>query len=342
MGNVTIKQIAELAGVSVPAVSYVLNGKKGVSDETRERVQSIINDLNYTPNVNSRRLILQRSFNLLVCLDTSVSTLDNLFYTEVLNAIVSRAAQLGYNTVLSHDGVNERKDHLLETLSQRNADGIIFLRDIPSSLSQCIQQTGAPFVVLDSHKKEPPYPCIRTDLECSSYVATRHLIAHGHQKIAFIGMDRLPDFYVRSFGGYRRALSEENLPIQLDWIQSDAYDERSAQLCMERLLACQTLPTAVYCAGDIFAIGAMNLLQNRGYRIPEDFSVIGVDDIVLARYYHPALTTVHIDKQRMGALAVEMLDALISGQPTEQTAFIASDMLIERSTVGPPAVLPGG
>lgn len=339
MANITIKKIAELAGVSVPAVSYVLNGKKGVSKETRERVQRIIEEHNYTPNVNSRRLILQRSFNLLVCLDTSVSTLDNLFYTEVLNAIVSRAAVLGYNTVLGNDGISDRKEHLIETLSQRNADGIIFLRDIPSSLYESIEKAGAPFVVVDSHKPNPPYPCIQADLELSSYVATRHLIDHGHKKIAFIGMQRLPDFYVRSFSGYRKALSEANLPIQLDWIQSDAYDEASAQRCMQRILESHDLPTAAYCAGDIFAVGAMNYLQDHSYRVPEDFSVTSVDDIVLARYYHPALSTVRIDKRRMGALAVEMLDALINGHPVKHVVSIASDVLIERCSVAPPSTL---
>jgi DNA-binding LacI/PurR family transcriptional regulator len=335
MSKITIKKIAELAGVSVPAVSYVLNGKKGVSEETRQRILAIIEDMEYTPNVNSRRLILKRSFNILVSLDTSVSTLNNFFYTEVLNAIVSKATELGYNTVLSSDTESQKKENLIDALQQGNADGVIFLRDIPSSLQERIEKAGAPFVVVDSQKTQPAYPCIRCDSEHASYIATKYLIDQGHRKIAFIGMDRLPDFYIRAFGGYCHALADGNLPIQSDWIQAGAYDEASAQRCMQDILDSPELPTAIYCAGDIFAIGAMNYLQDHGYAVPRDFSITSIDDIVLSRYYHPPLTTVQIDKCKMGTLAVEMLDHLIVGETVDPVVSIASDQLIVRKTVAP-------
>ena len=333
MERVTIKRIAELAGVSVPAVSYVLNNKKGVSEQTRQRVLAIIEELNYTPNVNSRRLILQKSFNILVCLDDPVSTMDNLFYTEILSAIVAKGAELGYSIVLSNSGSENEREHFLQNISQHNADGVIFLRDISEELQKRMESYGMPYLVVDSHNTSSSYPCIASDVEQAAYDATSYLITHGHQKIAFIGMERVPAFYLNAFAGYKRALADQELSVQLDWIQSEAFDEASASTCMKRILESSSLPTAVFFTSDIFAIGAMNAVQERGYRIPEDISFIGMDDIILSRYCKPALTTMHIDKQKMGALAVEVLDHIVNNREVETSYRIPFERLIERETV---------
>lgn len=331
--NITIKQIAKMAGVSVSAVSIVLNGKKGVSETTRDRVLTIINDTNYTPNVNSRRLILQRSFNILLVIDPETSPLSNTFYTAVMNSIVTSGAQMGYNIVLTTISDSFRNSRLEATLLQHNADGVIFLRDISSEWQSNIQETGVPFVVVDSQKKSPTYPCIQADYTLSSYRATRHLIENGHTRIAIIGMNRIPDYYMRSFEGYQAALIEEGLPIRPDWIQPEAFDELSAKECIKNILKCSELPTAVFCVGDLFAISVMNYLQDVGYSLPADFSVCSIDDIVLARYYHPALTTIQIDKHAMGHLAVDMLDKLINGIETETNYVVRSDELMVRDSV---------
>lgn len=332
MSQPTIRKIAEAAGVSVAAVSYVLNGKKGVSEKKREQILSLIKEMNYTPNLNSRRLILKRSFNLMVSLDTNVSTLNNSFYTEVLSAIVNRATELGYNIVLYSDNISENNDSLFHALDQKNADGIVFLRDISSELQSSIEKMGVPFVVVDSHRTNPDYPCVRSDNNLASYIATKHLLDLGHRRIAFIGMDRLPDFYVRTFLGYKRALSEFSVPIHPDWIQPDAYDENSAQQCMARILDCSEVPTAVFCASDLYAIGAMNYIQQHGYLVPHDFSICGIDNIPFSRYYYPALTTVHIDAKKMGTSAVDILTSLINGESSMPQECISSDQLIIRNS----------
>ncbi len=336
MSQPTIRKIAEAAGVSVAAVSYVLNGKKGVSEQTREKILALIKEMNYTPNLNSRRLILKRSFNIMVSLDTNVSTLTNSFYTEVLSAIVSRATELGYNIVLYSDKLSESNEALFHALDQKNADGVIFLRDISSELQSSMEKIGAPFVVVDSHRTNPNYPCVRSDNNLASYIATKHLLDLGHRRIAFIGMDRLPDFYVQTFLGYKRALSEASVPLHPDWIQPDAYDEYSAQQCMARILDCVETPTAVFCASDLYAIGAMNYLQQHGYQIPCDFSVCGIDNIPLSRYYYPALTTVHIDATKMGTRAIDVLIALINGDSSLPQECISSDQLIVRDSTKEP------
>ena len=121
----------------------------------------------------------------------------------------------------------------------------------------------------------------------------------------------------------------------MEWIRSEAEadDENSAKECGKAILRCKEFPTAIYCTGDILAIGIMSYLQDKGYHLPEDFSICSVDDIILSRYYHPALTTINVDKDLMGRLAVEMLDHLIRGEETDTLITVKSDELIERSSV---------
>lgn len=335
MANVTIKQIAKMAGVSISAVSIVLNGKKGVSEQTRRRILQVIKEMNYTPNVNSRRLILQRSFNIMVVLDEDMSPLANNFYTSVLNALVKRGSDLGYHIVLILNAETFEGSPLSSALSQRNVDGMIFFRDISPELQIPIQKADIPFVVVDSQENEPPYPCIRGDYELSAYAATNYLIGLGHKRIALIGMKRIPNYFMHSFSGYKAAMEEAKLPVQMDWIQSGAHDEHSAGACMAKILQSAELPTAIYCTGDAFAIGVMNHLQDRGYRIPEDFSVMGIDDIAIASCYRPSLTTIRIDMEHMGRMAVELLDQLINHVEVDTNQTVASDRIIERCSVRP-------
>ena len=146
-------------------------------------------------------------------------------------------------------------------------------------------------------------------------------------------MNRVPSFYSNTFSGYKRALEETDITVQEDWIQPDAFDEESSTKCMMRILKSENCPTAVFCASDLLAIGAMKAATEAGYRIPEDISFIGMDDIVLSRYCSPTLTTMHIDKYKMGKMAVEILDQLINGKDAALKHHISYDKLIERNTV---------
>lgn len=331
--RVTIAKIAQLAGVSVSAVSFVLNGKKGVSDATRARVLEVIRDTNYTPDVNSRRLACNRSFNILVAVENETSPLSNYFYSSVLNYIVEHGTARGYNVVLAMIAQPFSGSRFESTLLQHNADGIVFLHDISDSLQRAVEAIGVPFVVLDSQKSEPPYPCVRGDYVTASYVSTRHLIENGHKKIGFIGSSYIDEFCTATYEGYRRAMAEGDLAICEEWVCTDARDERTAQKCMQALLKASDVPTAVFCAGDLFAVAAMNYLQSNGYVLPHDFSFSSIDDISLARYHYPALTTVRIDDEIMACQAVEILDGLINGHETEVDVVVRSDDLIVRDSV---------
>jgi len=333
MGKLNIKKISEMAGVSTSAVSFVLNNKKGVSEETRKKILEIIERENYTPNVNSRRLILKRSFNIFLVLDNDITTLENLFYSTVINVIVKKANKLGYNIVLSLKTGSFEKSPLLQSIKQSNADGVIFLQDIDSETMYELNKIKIPYVVIDSQKANPEYVSVKSDYELSSYVSTKYLIDCGHKRIAFIGMSKIPDFYISTFNGYKRAISEHSLTFYPHWIQGDAYDETSAYNCMRNILSSKEIPTAVFCAGDIYAIGGMNCTYDMGYRVPYDISFSSIDNIPAAEYCRPKLTTIDIDKIEMGEKAIELLDAQISNNLTEKVYVVKSDKIIVRDSV---------
>lgn len=331
--NLTIKQIAEMTGTSTTAVSFVLNGKKGVSEATRKRILDVIDQNHYIPNVNSRRLILQRSFNIILAMDPNHTPFSDFFYLAVMEHIVETSSPLGYNVVLTMLSDSFKDSGLKTMLMQHNADGIIFLHDISSELQMEINKTGIPFVVIDSQKRTPPYPCVQGDYVRAAYCATHHLIENGHKKIAFIGSNRIPDFYMTTFEGYKKALMEYDLSMNPNWIQTDAHDEFSTKKCIQTIIESAPLPTAIFCAGDLFAIHVMNFLQENGYVLPDDFSISSIDDIALARYHYPTLTTVKIDAHDMGRLAVTMLDDLINKIDTDTHQLLRSDNLIIRNSV---------
>jgi DNA-binding LacI/PurR family transcriptional regulator len=163
-----------------------------------------------------------------------------------------------------------------------------------------------------------------------------YLYACGHSKIGYIGSDiggQLKFFSQQTFMGYKSALEKHNLSIPAAWMQMGAKDEITAAIEMNKILSCDSLPTAVLCSGDIYAIGAMNSIKARGLRIPEDISIIGIDDILLSKYVEPSLTTIRVDRHSFSLLAIEKLvDWIEKGSICEQ-AVCSDNRLIERNSV---------
>ena len=159
------------------------------------------------------------------------------------------------------------------------------------------------------------------------------MIDNGHRNIAFIGSSYIPEYYIQAFTGYKKALEEIQVSIPSNWIQINAKDEESSYECMANILRSNnSVPTAVFCAGDIFAIGAIRCAKEFGYKVPDDISFVGIDDIILSRYVEPKLTTVKIDKALMGSLAMELIVKKINGEQVK-SEIVESDNLIIRDSV---------
>lgn len=332
MSKLTIREIAKMAGVSPTAVSFVLNNKDGVSEETRKKVNEVIEKTNFQPSLNSRRLFFKKSYNITVVMRQTASPFDDLFYFEITKAILTKIREFGYNMVFSDIHVDGGVINLPDIIKYNDTDGIIFLQDTEKIVLNEIEKRNIPYVVIDAHTFDGSFTFVSPDYTISSYTATKYLIDNGHRDIAFITKSSYPSFYFQTFNGFKKAMEEINIPIQPSWVQIDAADEVTSFRCMEKILKSPQIPTAVFCSVDVHAIGAIKCAKYYGYKVPDEISFIGIDDVLLSRYYEPNLTTIRIDKEKMGNLAIEMIMKKIAGEQVE-SVIVESNNIVIRDTV---------
>ncbi len=328
MKKLTVKDIAKKAGVSVTAVSFVLNDKPGVSDRTRQKVQQIIDETGFKPNLNSKKLLLKKSFNICLIINSFSSPFEDLFYFEITRGIVNRSRKYGYNIIISKPVKN--RNELPDLVYSGDADGIIFMQDISKTLTDKAIASSVPFVVVDSHASQENITSINPDYCSATYAATSYLIEHGHKDIAMIASKTVPDFHTQTLTGFERAMQEHHLVPDPKLSSLVASDENTAYEAAKELFTNEKRPTAVVCTVDSFAIGAMRCAKDLKLSIPEDVSFIGIDDILLSRYIEPKLTTIGIDKVEMGELAMDMLLQKIKGNPVE-SVLLPMDLIVRNS-----------
>ncbi len=335
MKQMTIKEMAKLAGVSPSAVSIVLNNGKGVSDETRARIQKIIEETKYVPNPMARRLLHHRTDNIAVLFDRKISPLDHAFYSE-LNAVILRECEKkNLNLMLSSYTVQDGVVQLPGILKRRDVDGILLYGDPEDEVLQALESYQLPLILLDNSQTRANCFAVTADYDSAAYLATKHLIELGHTKIAYLGDPELSYFNANTFKGFRRAMMEHKLDIPKSRIRSiqPIGDERNN--FWEELLIHPEHPTAVMCSADIYAIQLIRMLKNQGIRVPEQISVIGIDNILIGEYISPQLTTVEIDITAMGKRAVAQLLRLITGESAKNVVISSSCLLLRESTAKP-------
>lgn len=329
--NLTISDIAKLANVSKTTVSFVLNNKEGISEQTRQKVLSIIEQTNYKPTLNSRRLYFQKSFTIAVVFDKSIPAFGNLFYFDIMNALLKRCLVYNYALIYSEFALVGDDVSLPENILNKDVDGVIFLRDIPLALISKLHSLDIPFVVADDHSDHESLYTVKADYRLAAYTAVRYLVEQGHKNIGFIGNMNLPSFYSQVFSGYQKALREANLSLNLSWCFEKIQDRRTLEIYISQLLDTKDLPSAIFCMEDLLAIELIRYLQKMGYNVPGDVSVISIDDIVLSNMIYPGLTTIALDKEKIGRCAIDILMALINGQETSSITVSSSDVVVRES-----------
>lgn len=334
MPKLTIKEIAKIARVSPSAVSIVLNNRPGVSDETRQKISEIVEKLQYTPNPNSRRLLFNKTNNIAVLLKKDISPFENLFFSELNMVIVHECECLGYNLIFTSVTADRNNIILPNVIKSYDVDGVIFYGDMDPLVINGIKKFDIPYIVVDAHFTASYFLSVYADYMEAAYTATNYLINLGHRKIAYIGNNFLANYNTQTFSGFKRAIEEHKIEIPINWIQFNSYDEEAAYQCMKSILTYEALPSAVFCSADIYAIGAMKCIKKHGLKIPDDISIIGIDDIILSRYVEPPLTTVKIDKEEMGKIAVNLLIKKIENkdQSIENQSVSSNNLIIRDST----------
>ncbi len=328
MKKLTVKEIAKMAGVSVTAVSFVLNDKPGVSQKTRDSVKRIIKETGFKPNLNSKKLLLKKSFNICLMINSFSSPFEDLFYFEITRGIINQSRKYNYNIVMSKPIMAQSE--LPDMIYSGDADGMIFMQDISPALMEKAIASGVPFVVVDSHSTKEQVTSINPDYCGATRSATSYLIEHGHRDIAIIASRTVPEFYEQTLCGFKSALEEHNLAPNPDFFGLSASDEASAYEVARELFSKEKRPSAVVCTVDSFAIGAMRCAKDMNFSLPKDISFIGIDDILLSRYIEPKLTTIGIDKVEMGALAMDLLQQKIKGNETE-SVLLPMELIVRDS-----------
>ncbi|GAB4059088.1 LacI family DNA-binding transcriptional regulator [Catellatospora paridis] len=312
---VSLKDIARRAGVSQATVSNVVNGYRPVGEATRARVQQAIDELGYTPNLSARHL--RRGRTGIIAL--AIPELNNPYFAELADAAIRAATKRGYTLLLDYtDGDRDKELLVADGFRAQIIDGLILSAvhlnrdDIASRTSE------TPMVLVGEAIYHAPYDHVVIDNLAASREAMRHLIALGRRRIAFIGAhieaNRAPSLL--RLRGYTEALEAAGLPFDPDLtVTTSGFGRGDGAAGMRALLALAQPPDAVFAFNDLIALGAIRALHDHGLRVPDDVSVIGIDDVEEGRFSIPTLTTISPDKEMIGRLAVEKLLDRIEGRP---------------------------
>jgi DNA-binding LacI/PurR family transcriptional regulator len=337
--KVTLKQIAERAGVSIKTASNVINQREEqYSRETYELVMRAVEELGYVPNLAARHMRQGK----LGIIALAVPDVLNPYFSELTQLVIQAAEQLDYTVTVHFTDASKAKEQLIINGSQSlTGDGIIL--DPLALDSEDIKPAKGNYsiVLLGERQLDAPYDHVMIDNVAAAKTATQHLIELGHRRIAPVGVTLgqskgMPHF---RFEGYRQAMEQAGLAVPEEYIVAVSvprFDRRHGAFVMNQLLQLGSPPDAIFCFNDLMALGAMKIAVDHGLAIPDDMAVIGFDNIQEAEYSNPPLSTIAQDKQEIAQLAVSLLVERINGNRTaEPEVFQPGFSLIPRtSTIG--------
>lgn len=327
----TIKEVANAAGVSTATVSRVLNNNPSVKPETVKIVKKKIHDLNYTPNILAAQMRKQETRTVVVL----VPDISNTFFSEIILGIESRAIDKNYQVLIADlGGSNNSEDYYFKAIQEHRFDGIISLS--ASVAKHLIEKLAKkyPIVIACQYLENDNIPNVAIDNKSAAFEITEHLIKLGHKKIAHITADPSLLLYRDRLNGYISALAKYKIPIDLELVGYGLSSVESGFTCMKRLLEQQKDITAVFAAGDVMAIGAIQAIKAAGLKVPDDIAVVGFDDIDFSSFCDPALTTVQQPRKLIGQLAFDKVWKMIKGIPLEKCVDKLDYSIIIRDSCG--------
>jgi LacI family transcriptional regulator len=327
----TMKQVAEKAGVSTSTVSHVINNTRVVSADVRERVLSIIAEVRYFPSAVARSLKNDKTHTI----GMMVPNNSNPYFAELIHGIEDAAFKLGYNVILCNAYDDSKKQAAyLRVLMEKRIDGLILVASgADDELALLLREQPVPIVLVDREVAGVEADFIEADHETGGYLATRYLLELGHTEIACVsGPTELPPSRDRVVG-YLRALKEAGLKFRLDYLVRSDFTSEGGFLAFQQLLALKKRPTAIFASNDVMAIGGICAASEARVRIPQDLSVIGYDDIALASYSTPRLTTMAQPKYEMGQLVTTvLLERIMGGHLPLRRELLQTALMVRQST----------
>lgn len=329
--NVTTKTIAKLAGISERSVYRALKNKPEIKKETKKKVLKLAKDYDYRPDAIARSLVMQKTQTIGLFLPDIATS----FYAEITAGIEEILAQNGYTLILGKSNFNPKKEiSYLKLFQERKVDGMILAAISRETLKELIlieKNKKIPIVLVDVHSDGKDVDSVKVDNKKGAGLAMNYLFSLGHRRIAFIS-DKIVTRERKI--GYENALKKYHLPLNENLIiESSFISEDAGYQGVKQLLQLSNSPTAIFCARDLIAAGAISALVESGLKVPEDISVIGFDDINLAKFLNPPLTTIAQPKEKIGRIAAKRLLEKIRSKGQEKVIKkILSPKLVIRSS----------
>ena len=327
-----MKDVARLAGVSTSTVSHVINNNRFVSEQVREKVDQAIRDLNYAPSALARSLKIKQTRTIGMLLTAS----SNPFYSEVVRGVENSCYERGYSLILCNtEGDEERMNRSLETLMQKRVDGLLMMcteTHLPSA-EILNRYPSVPMVMMDWAPFEGCGDIIQDNALLGGELATQHLIDRGYTRIACIAgpQDKTPSRL--RLEGFHQAMANSGLTVPPGYVVDGDFEFQGGFNAMNQLLALDVRPQAVFTSNDAMAVGVYHALFQAGLQVPHDMAVMGYDNIELARYLTPPLSTIHQPKDELGELAIDTLIHRMRDPDASQQTLVLTPELVERGSV---------
>ena len=308
---ITIRDVANKAGVSVTTVSRVLNGKDDISEPTIQKVLAVVQELGYASSLAARGMRSHRT-NLIGLILHDVAS---LYSQEIMRGVNQAIASIDKDLIiytsggLNRENVAQHERHYVALLNGSVTDGAIMVTPTATQFT-----THAPLVIIDPNTEAPDYPAIIATNQEGALAAMSFLIDLGHHRIGHIAGEMKLISASQRLQGYKDGLAAAGIPLNEDLIEMGDYTTETAVICAHKLLSLPDRPTAIFAANDASAIGVYQAARELGLQIPVDLSVIGFDNLRDAAHLNPPLTTIDQPLEKMGTIATEMLVELVKGK----------------------------
>ncbi len=330
---ISIKDIAKMADVSHSTVSRALRHSPLINELTAEKIRRIAEESGYRASAVARSLVTRQTRTVGIV----VTTIADPFAGGVVSGIEDAANDRGFSVILANSNADpEREIRVVRAFEERRVDGIIVTSSRAGAVyTPMIEQMRLPIVLLNNqHPSEFVHSVMIANIDASRE-ATGYLIELGHRRIAYLGDRNGGQSDSERFAGYRRALEAADVPFRPElMVHGDGKPEGGTR-AMAQLLALPQPPTAVFCYNDMTALGALRQIRSQGLRVPQDISLIGFDDLYIAQYTDPPLTTVRQPMRQMGRMAMETLLHLLTGSESVQSVKVPGELIIRESTAPP-------
>lgn len=332
--NLTIKDIAKIAGVAPSTVSKVINNYPGVSKETKDKVDKIIADHEYQPTFSAKSLATKKS-QLIALIYAGKINVDftHPFFNQVMTSFKRVIGELGYDIVMFSNEKFQQESNYLARCRHFQVDGCLIIagEQIEDAVYELVQ-SPIPCVGVDLQLEGPNFSYVMTDNMKMSWEVVEHLYLQNIREIGFINGKKDSAIAMLREKGFRYAAKQFGISIREEWMQSGDFYEESGYLAMKRILdQPSSPPKAIFAASDLMAFGAKKAMTEAGLNIPQDICLIGCDDIDACKYSTPQLTTVKQDKDKLGKLAAFLLNDLINGKKEVNPILVDPELILRES-----------